>query len=118
MPCKALALTILTGLLTASCASTPPSPSPTAPLPPPEACLAPCPPLPSLPAPSLPSPPPIGLHHDQPGPQLRPPAGLQPGSLPESAVVIWLHHLIDAAGACRRQHDACRASHPGQPASR
>ena len=46
MPCKPLALTILTGLLTASCASTPPSPSPTAPLPPPEACLAPCPPLP------------------------------------------------------------------------
>lgn len=113
MPCKPLALTILAGLLTASCASTPPSPSPTAPLPPPEACLAPCPPLPSLP-----SPPPIGLHNDQPGPQLRPPAGLQPDSLPESAVLIWLHDLIDAAGTCRRQHDACRASHPGMPASR
>lgn len=113
MPCKPLALAILAGLLTASCASTPPSPSPTAPLPPPEACLAPCPPLPSLP-----SPPPIGLHHDQPGPQLHPPAGLQPGSLPESAILIWLHDIIDAAGTCRRQHDACRASHPGQPAAR
>lgn len=118
MPCKPLALTILTGLLTASCASTPPSPSPTAPLPPPEACLAPCPPLPSLPTPSLPSPPP---KNDKLGPQPDR-LGLQSeelgGSLPESAILLWLHDLIDAAGTCRRQHDACRASHPGQPASR
>ena len=113
MPCKALAPTILAGLLTASCASTPPSPSPTAPLPPPEACLAPCPPLPSLPSPS-PKNDKLGTQPDK--------LGLQSeelgGSLPESAVVIWLHDLIDAAGTCRRQHDACRASHPGQPAAR
>ena len=113
MPCKALAPTILAGLLTASCASTPPSPLPTAPLPPPEACLAPCPPLPSLPslAPKndklAPQPDKLGLQSEELG-----------GSLPESAILVWLHDLIDAAGTCRRQHDACRASHPGQPASR
>lgn len=106
MPCKALAPTILAGLLTASCASTPPLPSPTAPLPPPEACLAPCPPLPSLP--------PLAPKNDKLGPQ---PDKLG-ASLPESAILLWLHDLIDAAGTCRRQHDACRASHPGLPASR
>ena len=113
MPCKQLALTILAGLLTASCASTPPSPSPTALLPPPEACLAPCPPLPSLPSPS-PKNDKLGTQPDK--------LGLQSeelgGSLPESAILLWLHDLIDAAGTCRRQHDACRASHPGQPAAR
>ena len=106
MPCKALAPTILAGLLTASCASTPPSPSPTAPLPPPEACLAPCPPLPSLPS--------LAPKNDKLAPQ---PDKLG-ASLPESAILLWLHDLIDAAGTCRRQHDACRASHPGQPAAR
>lgn len=69
------------GLLTAACTSTPPSLPPTpAPMPPPEACLAPCPNLPSLPDDA------------------------------ESAVLVWLHELIDTAGHCRRQHDTCRAA--------
>lgn len=79
MHLKLIALTAA-GLLTAACSSTPPLPLPTAiPTPPPEACLSPCPTLPTL-------------DHDS-----------------EAAVLIWLHDTLDAAGACRRQHDTCRA---------
>lgn len=85
MPTRLTALAAA-GLLTAACTSTPPLLLPTpAPPPPPEACLTPCPPLPPL-------------HHDT-----------------EAAVLVWLHDLIDAAGACRRQHDNCRAAHPDHP---
>lgn len=75
--------------------------------------MAPCPPLPSLPTPAPQSDKlgaqsdNLGLKHDN-----------LAGSLPESALLIWLHDLIDAAGTCRRQHDTCRTSHPGQPDSR
>ena len=35
----------------------------------------------------------------------------------EASVVIWLHDLIGAAGACRRQHQACRGAALRSPAS-
>lgn len=75
---------IAAGLLSAGCASTPPLMPPTLPPPiPPSECAAACPDLPRLSDDS------------------------------EAAIIIWIHEVIDVAGACRRQHDACRRSIPG-----
>ena len=87
-PNKKTALAAL-GLLIAGCTSMPPSMPPTAaPTQPPVACMASCPTLPALP-------------------------GEQQDATLEPAVLVWVYDVIDAAGACRRQHDACRAGHPG-----
>jgi hypothetical protein len=82
------------GLLIVGCTSTPQSTPPTAAaLPPPAACMSSCPTLPA-------------------------PPGDEQDAMPERAVLVWLYDVIDAAGACRRQHDTCRVSHPGVPRAR
>lgn len=77
------------GLSVAGCLSMPQSMQPTLKaLPPPSACMRPCPELSRL------------------------DSDTEKGAdgVSESAGTIWVHEVIDLAGVCRRQHDECRAA--------